>query len=147
MMVLAVFILLVVLDASLTTSQSGPPWTGTDSVIGIFGAIVAGWACYIGFGKVFVTGSAIKSQNLWPRTARKRDILRIDIVPTHFGKRLDYVPVVVKKNGKSFQLRPLTWRTPVLANNPGWTLDRQREIVEELRSLVNTNGRDANLTS
>jgi hypothetical protein len=145
LLVFGVFLLLLTLEASLTTSDSGSQWTWVDSVIGFLGVIVIAWTGYFGFGKVFASRSSIDSQNLWRRSARKDDIERIDIVPTHFGRRLNYVPIVVLKTGKSFQLRPLTWRTPVLANNPGWTLDRQREIVHELRTLLSTGGQDAEL--
>jgi hypothetical protein len=142
LMVLGVVLLLLTLDASLTTSHSGPQWAWGDSVTCILAAIVIAWVCYFGFGKVFVSGSSVKSQNLWRRSAKKDDIERIDIITTYFGRRLNYVPIVVLKTGKSFQLRPLTWRTPVLANNPGWTVDRQREIVHELRTLLSTDGKD-----
>jgi hypothetical protein len=107
----------------------------------IFGVAVI-WLSVCLLGTVQVSRTKIKSQNLLRRSADVDDIEKLDIVRSRWGRQSLLVPVVVRKNGKSFPLRPLVWREQLLARNPGWTPQKQVEVIHEIRESIRVSGQD-----
>lgn len=96
--------------------------------------------CLLGTVQVFPT--KIKSQNLIRRSVDVDDIQTLDILRSHWGRQTLLVPVVVRRNGKSIALRPLVWREQLLAQNPGWTPQKQADVIHEIRESIHVGGQD-----
>lgn len=116
--------------------------------IALAGGIVTLWAGIVmTWSAVYVSHSRISTTRNLPHRAKREQIESIDTCRSDFGKIKQVLPIVRLKNGKSFKLLPLCLSSgqriaPQFQEEREHMLNRQREIVEEIRSLLAVGGQD-----
>ena len=116
----------------------GAPSIGYAVVFIILGVATLGAGTLMSTNDVVVSATTIRSAGPPRRKVRVEDVESIDIVRRDFGKLLRVVPLMKMKDGKSIPLTPLAWspRTPTKS----LSLERQEEIVTEIRGLLSVGG-------
>jgi len=99
----------------------------------------------MGFGGVVVIADGITSLAALPRSCRREDIDRIDIVRSDFRHLQRVLPVAVLKDSSSIMLVPLAWpysgRFPG-SSNADLSLGHQAMLVREIRNTLSVQGAD-----
>ena len=125
---------------SKLAGASGAPASGVGyGIIFIVLGVLPLWAgTLMATNDVVVSTTSIRSAGPPRRRVRKEDVVSIDTVRRDLGKLMRVVPIMKMKEGSTVPLTPLAWSPQTPTKSRG--LERQEEIVSEIRELICVGG-------